>query len=160
MPAQLPASSAESTSSRLPTRATFDISPSNSWFFSRSRAISRNESSTRRLRLSFWDRTRRSSPLRRSTYLSSPLRRFGLEARPCALVLTVMLVLKQAECFLCAELRDSGEVFSSEPIQNLGAAEFARSRAEWTRDGFCRHWRSHVICPRDYAIRANGGVEF
>jgi hypothetical protein len=47
-----------------------------------------------------------------------------------------MLLLEQPEGFLCAELRDSGEITDAEAIQNLGAAEFARAIAQRTLDSF------------------------
>ena len=45
-------------------------------------------------------------------------------------MLTVVFVLEQAECFLGGKLGDAGKVFDAETIENLGAAEFARARAQ------------------------------
>ncbi len=62
--------------------------------------------------------------------LGSPLREFRLEARPCALVLAVVLVLEQPEGFFGGQLGDAGEILNAEAIQNLGAAEFALPTAQ------------------------------
>ena len=62
--------------------------------------------------------------------LGGPLREFRLEARPCGLVLAVVLVLEQPKSFFGGKLGDAGEILNAEAIQNLCAAEFARATAQ------------------------------
>src|ERR1700733_547683 len=80
--------------------------------------------------------------------LCGSLRQFGFEARPSRLIVVCVLLLKQAEGFFSAELCYAGEVLDSEPIQNLGASECARARAQRALNGFGRRWWSRGHCPR------------
>jgi hypothetical protein len=57
--------------------------------------------------------------------LAKPASEFALEASPESLAVLPVLVLQKPEGFCGTQLSDSGEVFHSTPIRNLGAGEFA-----------------------------------
>ncbi|MGO9085931.1 MAG: hypothetical protein ACLQBK_11945 [Candidatus Sulfotelmatobacter sp.] len=73
--------------------------------------------------------------------LGGSLRQFGLEARPSDLVVVCVLLLKQAESFLSAELSHAGKVFDPKAIQNLGSLECAFPQTEWAFDGLVHRGR-------------------
>jgi len=70
--------------------------------------------------------------------LGGSLAELSFKTSPDVLLVVLVLLLEQPEGLLRAELRDSCEILRAKPVQNLGASEHARSRAQRAFDGFCR----------------------
>ena len=67
--------------------------------------------------------------------LCGSLREFGFETRPYALLVVVVLLLKQAEGLFSTELRYTGKVTDAKSVKNLGALQFPRTTTQWALDG-------------------------
>ena len=68
--------------------------------------------------------------------LADPLRQFRLEPSPSALIVAVVLLLEQPECFFGAQLGDAGKVSDTKAVQDLRPLQFALAEAKGANNSF------------------------